>query len=75
MDRYECVTKTTDHYLKLIHYEGQYNNLPDEARGKGPWTNQKNGDVAKLKSEYRAALERDGYLFVREHPIGFKLEG
>ena len=34
MDRYECVTKTTDHYVKLIHYEGQFNNLPDAARAR-----------------------------------------
>ena len=36
------------------HGEGQYDKLPDAVRSQEPWTNQKNGEVAKLKPEYRA---------------------
>jgi len=50
----------------VLCYAGTfYDAVPSEVRKQGPWQGDRRGDVEALKSEYRLALARDGYMLVR----------
>lgn len=72
-DRYEC-TRSTQWNFYLICYQGEFENLPQAIRSLGPWFGGREGDVSRLKPEYRAQLARRGFCIVDSAAPGFSPE-
>jgi hypothetical protein len=73
-ERYECIRSARRRRTFLIHYEGEdgFYAAPEHARRRGIWTDRRTDDVTMLKPEYRLALARDGYVLIRNAPLGWK---
>jgi len=74
-DRYEYIMSARPRgRLRLIHPAAGFAALPDKVRHRGPWCDGQEGDVVRLKPEYRLALARDGYVLVEGVTWGWSPE-
>ena len=64
--QYQTLRSVSDHHVFVICRDGTfYESVPEDVRKQAPWQATRRGDVDALKSEYRLALARDGYMLVK----------
>jgi hypothetical protein len=68
-ERYQAMRAVLDKSLHVLCYEGKFETLPDDVRHRGPWQLLSRGEIEALRTEYRQALARDGFIIV-EQSIG-----
>ena len=61
--RYRAWRSHTNGKLFLLCEEGTFEELPREVRQLGPWAGAREGDVVRLKPQYRALLAEQGFVF------------
>jgi hypothetical protein len=61
-DMYELFRSQSDAVLYLLCRHGDLEQLPDAVKARGPWNLVRQGDVTRLKREYRIRLERHGFV-------------
>jgi hypothetical protein len=61
---YKAWRSTRNHAAHMICCDGEFDNLPEELRRMGPWIGFTDGDIDRLKPEYRSALARHGFVLV-----------
>ena len=52
----------SDITLYLICRDGEFDGLPETVRLRGPWDMKRRGQALRLKSDYRARIDRFGYV-------------
>jgi hypothetical protein len=72
--RYKCWRSGADKNLHLICRCGGFDQLPDRIRQLGPWSGSKEGEVERLRPDYRALLAEQGFVVVHRHPYQFEPE-
>ena len=72
--RYKTWRSNTDKELQLICREDGFDSLPTAVRHLGPWHGSKEGDIAKLKPQYRVQIAEQGFVIVHRHVKDFEPE-
>ena len=74
-DRYETSYSHAEKDFHVICREGRfYDDVPDKLLKLGPWQGGVRGEMAALKSEYLALLDRQGFVLIYSHIRDFKPE-
>lgn len=73
-DVYQSLRSVSDNHVFVICRDGEFYDLPDDVRHRGPWQGLRRGEIVKLKPEYRRDLARDGYVLVRTSVAAFQPE-
>ena len=72
--RYKVWRSNTDKHLQLICRDGEFDALPARIRHLGPWQGSKDGDIERLKPQYRAQIAEQGFVIVHRHVKDFEPE-
>jgi hypothetical protein len=74
MPHYQTLRSVSDNHVFVVCLEGKYVSLPDHVRRLGPWQMLRRDIVENLKTGYRLALVRHGYVLERSELAVFKPE-
>ncbi len=73
--RYQTLRSVSDNHVFVVCHDGDfYEDVPEEVRKQGPWQGGRQGEIERLKPEYRLALARDSYVLVKCELAVFKPE-
>jgi len=61
---YQTLRSVSDHRLFVICRDGEFYELPDWGRKRGPWQGQHRGELANLNTQYLLDMEEQGYKLV-----------
>jgi hypothetical protein len=70
--KYQTLRSVSDNHLFVVCRDGQFYELPDGVRHRGPWQVQHRGELVNLN--YLVDLEEQGYVLVRCELAVFKPE-
>lgn len=68
------VWRSRDNRLHVLSVEGRWDAIPSSVTSWGPWQGSTDGDVAALKTHYRALLLEQGWVAFHRPPTAMWLE-
>ncbi len=72
--RYKAWRSHSDKWLRVIHREDEFDELPDMIRHLGPWTGAAEGDIDNLRPHYRMLLAEQGFVLIYQPAATFNPE-